>query len=97
MTRVLLCKIVIMLVQQVSVSKLGLRLGGSKEKTQLVSNKFPEDRKSRRSSDASASDLSKSRLRTPSEMLEDVLHHKVEHMRNYQAILIRSLLALPIT
>jgi hypothetical protein len=30
-------------------------------------------------------------------MLEDVLHHKVEHMRNHQAILIRSLLAQPIT
>jgi hypothetical protein len=43
MARVLLCKIVIMLVQEVSVSKLGLQLGGSEEKTQLVSNKSPKD------------------------------------------------------
>ena len=39
----LLYKIVILLVQEVSVSKLGLRLGGSEEKTQLVSYKSPED------------------------------------------------------
>jgi hypothetical protein len=43
MTRALLCKIVIMLVQEVSVSKLGLQLEGSKEKTQVVSNKSPQD------------------------------------------------------
>ena len=43
MLRALLCKIVILLVQEVSVSKLGLRLGGSEEKTQLDSNKSPED------------------------------------------------------
>jgi hypothetical protein len=43
MTRALLCKIVIMLVQEMSVSKLRLQLGGSEEKTQLVSNKYPED------------------------------------------------------
>jgi hypothetical protein len=43
MLRALLCKIVIMIVQEVSFSKLGLQLGGSKEKTQLVSNKSPED------------------------------------------------------
>ena len=42
MLRALLCKIVILLVQEVSVSKLGLRLG-SEEKTQLVSYKSPED------------------------------------------------------
>jgi hypothetical protein len=40
--RALLNKIVIMIVQEVSVSKLGLQLGGSEEKTQLVS-KPPED------------------------------------------------------
>jgi hypothetical protein len=43
MTRALLYKIVIMLAQEVSVSKLGLQLGESEEKTQLVSNKSPED------------------------------------------------------
>jgi hypothetical protein len=43
MTRALLCKIVIMLIQEVSVSKLGLQQGGSEEKTQLVSNKSSED------------------------------------------------------
>jgi hypothetical protein len=43
MLRALLCKIVILLVQEVSVSKLGLRLGGSNGKTQLVSYKSPED------------------------------------------------------
>jgi hypothetical protein len=43
MMRALLCKIVVLLVQEVSVSKLGLRLEGSKEETQLVSNKSPED------------------------------------------------------
>jgi hypothetical protein len=36
-------KTVILLVQEVSVSKLGLQIGGCKEKTQLVSNKSPED------------------------------------------------------
>jgi hypothetical protein len=41
--RALLCKIVILLVQEVFVSKLGLQLEGSEEKTQLVSNKSPED------------------------------------------------------
>jgi hypothetical protein len=41
MMRALLCKIVIPLVQEVSFSKLGLQLGGSKEKTHLVSNKSP--------------------------------------------------------
>jgi hypothetical protein len=34
-TRALLCKIVIMLVQEVSVSKMALQLGGSEEKTEL--------------------------------------------------------------
>jgi hypothetical protein len=58
MLRALLCKIVIMLVQEVSVSKLGLQLGGSEEKTQLVSYKSPEDRNSRRSSEVLTSDLS---------------------------------------
>jgi hypothetical protein len=43
MLRALLCKIVIMLVQEVSVSNLGLQLGGSDEKTRLVSYKSPED------------------------------------------------------
>jgi hypothetical protein len=43
MLRALLCKIVILLVQEVSVSKLGLPLGGSEEKTRLVSYKSPED------------------------------------------------------
>jgi hypothetical protein len=43
MLRALLCKIVIMLVQEVYVSKLGLQLEGSKEKTRLVSYKSPED------------------------------------------------------
>jgi hypothetical protein len=43
MLRALLCKIVIIIVQEVSFSKLGLQLGGSEEKTQLVSNKSPED------------------------------------------------------
>jgi hypothetical protein len=43
MLRALLCNIVIMLVQEVSVSKLGLQLGGSEEKIQLVSYKSPED------------------------------------------------------
>jgi hypothetical protein len=43
MLRALLCKIMILLVQEVSVSKLGLQLGGLKEKTQLVSYKSPED------------------------------------------------------
>jgi hypothetical protein len=43
MLRALLCKTVIMLVQEVSVSKLGLQLGGSEEKTQLVSYTSPED------------------------------------------------------
>jgi hypothetical protein len=52
------CEIVILIVQEVSVSELGLRLGGSKEKTQLVSYKSPEDLNLRRSSDASASDVS---------------------------------------
>jgi hypothetical protein len=32
-----------MLVQEVSVSKLGLQLGGSEEKTQLVFYKSPKD------------------------------------------------------
>jgi hypothetical protein len=41
--RALLCKIVIIIVQEMSVSKLGLQLGGSKEKTQLVSNKSLKD------------------------------------------------------
>jgi hypothetical protein len=41
MLKALLCKIVIMLVQEVSVSKLGLQLGGSEEKTQLVSYNLP--------------------------------------------------------
>jgi hypothetical protein len=36
-------EIVILLVQEVFVSKLGLQLGGSEEKTQLVSYKYPED------------------------------------------------------
>jgi hypothetical protein len=43
MTRALLCKIVIMLVQEASVSKLGLQLGGSEETTQVISNKSPKD------------------------------------------------------
>jgi hypothetical protein len=43
MMRALLFKIVVLLVQEVSASKLGLRLGGSEEKTQLVFNKSPED------------------------------------------------------
>jgi hypothetical protein len=43
MLRALLCKIVIMIVQEVSFSKLGLQLGESEEKTQLVFNKSPED------------------------------------------------------
>ena len=43
MLRALLYRIVIMLVQEVSVSKLRLQLGGSEEKTQLVSYKSPED------------------------------------------------------
>jgi hypothetical protein len=43
MLRALLCKILIMLVQEVSVSELGLQLGGSEEKTQLVSYKSPKD------------------------------------------------------
>jgi hypothetical protein len=43
MLRALLCKNCVILVQEVSVSKLGLRLGGSEEKTQLVSYKSPED------------------------------------------------------
>jgi hypothetical protein len=79
MLRSLLCKIMIMIVQEVSVSKLGFQLGGSEENTKLVSTKSPDDRNPRRSSVASASDLSPSRLRTPSKMLEDVLHHKIEH------------------
>jgi hypothetical protein len=58
MLRALLCKIVILLVQEVSVSKLGLQLGGSEEKTQLVSYKSPEDWNPRRSSEVSTSDLS---------------------------------------
>jgi hypothetical protein len=74
-------KIVIMLVQEVSFSELELRLGGSEERTQLVSNKSPET-KILCSSDASASDLAQSCLSFSSEMLEDVLDHKVEHMRN---------------
>jgi hypothetical protein len=61
MMRALLCKFVIMLVQEVSYSKLGLQLGGSEERTQLVSNKSPEI-KILRSSDASASDLAQSCL-----------------------------------
>jgi hypothetical protein len=79
--RALLCRIVIMLVQEVSFSKLGLQLGGSEERTQLVSNKSPET-KILCSSDASASDLAQSCLSFSSEMLEDVFDHKVEHMRN---------------
>jgi hypothetical protein len=79
--RALLCKIVIMLVQEVSFSKLGLQLGGSEERTQLVSNKSPET-KILCSSDASASNLAHSCLSFSSEMLENVLDHKVEHMRN---------------
>jgi hypothetical protein len=79
--RALLCKIVIMLVQEGSFSKLGFRLGGSEERTQLGSNKSPES-KILRSSDASALDLTQSCLSFSSEMLEDVLDHKVEHMRN---------------
>jgi hypothetical protein len=58
MLRALLCKIVILLVQEVSVSKLGLQLGGSEEKTHLVSYNSPEDGNSRRSSKVSTSDLS---------------------------------------
>jgi hypothetical protein len=42
MLRALLFEIVILLVQEVSVSKLGFQLGGSEEKTQLVSYKSPE-------------------------------------------------------
>jgi hypothetical protein len=61
MKRAPLCKIVIMLVQEVSFSKLGLQIGGSKERTQLVSNKSPET-KILCISDASASDLAQSRL-----------------------------------
>jgi hypothetical protein len=76
------CKIVIMIVPQASFSKFGLQLGGSKEKTQRVSNKSPET-KILRSSEASASDLAQSRLSFLSEMLEDFLDHKAEHMRNH--------------
>jgi hypothetical protein len=79
--RALLCKIMIMLVQKVSFSKLGLQLGEFKERTQLVSNKSPET-KIFRSSEASASDLAQSCLNLSSKMLEDLLDHKVKHMRN---------------
>jgi hypothetical protein len=58
MLRALLFKIVILLVQEVSVSKLGFQLGGSEETTQLVSYKTPEDSNPRRSPEASTSDLS---------------------------------------
>jgi hypothetical protein len=97
MTRALLCKIVIMLVQEAFVSKLELQQGGSEEKIQLVSNSLPMTEILDAALIFLASDLSQSRLRTPSEMFKDVSHHKVEHMRNHQAILIRSLLAQPIT
>jgi hypothetical protein len=70
-----------MLVQEVSFSKLGLQLGGSEERTQLVSNKSLET-KILCGSDASASDLAQSCLSFSSKMSEDVLDHKVEHMRN---------------
>jgi hypothetical protein len=43
MLRALLCKIMILIVQEVSVSKLGFQLRRSGEKTQLVSYKSPED------------------------------------------------------
>jgi hypothetical protein len=76
--RALLCKMVTMLVQEVLFSKLGLQLGGSKERTQLVSNKSPET-KILCSSDASASHLALSCLSFSFKMLEDVLDHKVEH------------------
>jgi hypothetical protein len=79
--RALLCKTVIMLVQEVSFSKLGLQLERSEERTQLVSNKSLET-KILCSSDASASDLAQSCLSFSSKMLEDVLDHKVEHIRN---------------
>jgi hypothetical protein len=59
MSRTLLCKIVIMIVQEVYVSKLGLQQGGSEEKpTQLVSNKSLEDQNPMRNFDALALDLS---------------------------------------
>jgi hypothetical protein len=41
MLRALLCTIVILLVQEVFVSKLGHPLGGSEEKTQLVLTNLP--------------------------------------------------------
>jgi hypothetical protein len=82
LTRALLHKIVIMLVQEVSFSKLGLQLGGSEERTQLVSNKSPET-KILRSYEALASDLVQSRLCFLPKMLDDLLDHKVEHMRNH--------------
>jgi hypothetical protein len=43
MMRALRCKIVVLLVQEVSVSKLGLRFEESEEKTRLVSNKSPKN------------------------------------------------------
>jgi hypothetical protein len=43
MLKALLCEIVTLLVQEVSASKLRLRLGGSEEKTQLVFYKSSED------------------------------------------------------
>jgi hypothetical protein len=86
--RALLCKIVMMLVQEVSFSKLGLQLRRSEERTQLISNKSPETT-ILCSSDASAPDLALSCLSFSSKMLEDVLGHKVEHMRSRQGFLIR--------
>jgi hypothetical protein len=62
--RALLCKIVIMIVQEVSFSKLGPKLERSEERTQLVSNKSPET-KILRSSKASASNLAQSLVSRP--------------------------------
>jgi hypothetical protein len=83
--------------QGVYVSKLRLQIGGSKDKTQLFSYKSPKESNPRRNFEVSISDLSQSHRRTPSEMFEDVLYHTIKHMHNHQTILIRSLLAQPIT
>jgi hypothetical protein len=69
-------------------SRLGLRLEGSKEFTCLVSNKCPEFSDSKPLSDAAALQTVLVTTKSLSEMSEDVLHHKVEHMRNHQAILL---------
>jgi hypothetical protein len=69
MLRALLSRIVIMIFQEVSFSKLGLQLGGSKEKTQILKSKKSPATKFLCSFEALSLDLAQSRLSFSSKML----------------------------